>query len=123
MDRLAKLRLVLEAAIDKKAEDVLALDVRSLASFADTFVLATGTSDRHVRSIVDGIDEALTRAGEPPISTEGSEEGRWALIDGNDTIIHVFQREAREAYALERLWSDAPVITHETLDAAREATS
>lgn len=121
MDRLAKVRLVVEAAVDKKAENVIALDVRSLASFSDTFVLATGTSDRHVRSIVDGIDEALTIAGEKPLGVEGTEEGRWVLVDGNDIIVHVFQRDAREVYALERLWSDAPVIAREAVPTAEEA--
>lgn len=110
MDRLARARLAVETALDKKAEDVIALDVRELTSFADTFVIATGTSDRHVRAIVDGIVEALTRAGEPPLGVEGTEEGRWVLIDATDVIVHVFQREARQLYALERLWSDASVL-------------
>lgn len=110
MDRLARARLVVESALDKKAEDVVALDVRELTSFADTFVIATGTSDRHVRSVVDGIVAALTQAGEPPLGVEGTEEGRWVLIDATDVIVHVFQREARQTYALERLWSDAPVL-------------
>lgn len=109
-DRLARALLVMEAALARKAEDVIGLDVRELASFADTFVLATGTSDRHVRSVVDGIAEAWTKAGLRVIGVEGEEEGRWALMDLGDVIVHVFLRDARELYALERLWSDAPVI-------------
>lgn len=109
-EREERARLVMEAALDRKAEDVIGLDVRALASFADTFVLATGTSDRHVRSIVDGIAEAWTSAGLHVIGIEGGEEGRWALMDLGDVIVHVFLRNVRELYALERLWSDAPLI-------------
>ena len=79
IDRQEKARLIVEAAQDKKAEDVVALDVRELVSFADTFVIATGSSDRHVRSIVDGIEEALRAAGERPLGIEGEEDGRWVL--------------------------------------------
>lgn len=111
LERLEKVRLIVEAAIDKKAEDVLALDVRELVSFADSFVIATGGSDRHVRSIVDGIDEALRARGERPLGIEGAEEGRWVLIDCDDAVVHVFQREVRHHYDLERLWSDAPKLT------------
>jgi len=109
-DRALRARLVMQAALARKAEDVIGLDVRELASFADTFVLATGTSDRHVRSIADGIAEAWTNAGLPVIGVEGQEEGRWILMDLGDVIVHVFLRSVRELYALERLWSDAPVI-------------
>ena len=110
LTRLAKLRLALEAAEGKAAEDPLALDVRDVVSFADTFLLLTGRSDRHVRAIADAVAEALAARGEAPLGVEGAEEGRWALLDFGDLIVHVFQPEIREAYALERLWSDAPVI-------------
>ncbi|HVP28860.1 MAG TPA: ribosome silencing factor [Myxococcota bacterium] len=117
LDREARARLVMEAALDRKAEDVIGLDVRELASFADTFVLATGTSDRHVRSIVDGIAEAWTEHGLRAIGVEGQEEGRWVLMDLGDVIVHVFLRDVRELYALERLWSDAPQIAPPDLPA------
>ena len=84
------------------------LDVRELVSFADVFVIATGTSDRHVRSIVDGIVEALRAHGEKPFGVEGLEDGRWVLVDCNDVVVHVFLRDVRQHYDLERLWSDAP---------------
>ena len=105
-----KAQLIVQAAQDKKAEEVIALDVRGISSFADTFVIATGNSDRHVRSIVDGIESALLERGQRPIGVEGREEGRWVLMDLNDAIVHVFQREAREHYGLERLWGDAPEL-------------
>jgi len=106
-DRVERVRRIVEAALDRKAEDVVALDVREVASFADSFVLATGTSDRHVRSIVDAVEQCVRGWGERPLGIEGYEDGRWVLVDLEDVIVHVFQREVREHYDLERLWSDA----------------
>jgi ribosome-associated protein len=111
LERIQKARLIVEAALDKKAEDVVALDVRELVSFADTFVIATGSSDRHVRSIVDGIEEALRVQGEKPLGIEGADEGRWVLIDCDDVIVHVFLRDVRQHYDLERLWGEAEKLT------------
>ena len=111
LDRLQKARIIVEAALDRKAEDVLILDVRELVSFADTFVIATGSSDRHVRSIVDGIEEALRTHGDKPLGIEGSEEGRWVLIDCDDAVVHVFLHDVRQHYDLERLWGDAPKLS------------
>jgi ribosome-associated protein len=101
---------IVDAALDRKAEDIVVLDMRQLSSFADTFIIATGTSDRNVRSIADAISEAVTARGVKPLGVEGYEEGRWVLLDLDDIIVHVFQREVREQYDLERLWSDAPEI-------------
>ena len=108
MDSLEKTRKVVEAALDRKAEDVTALDVRELTSLADTFVVATGNSDRHVRSIADAIGKAIEKDGLR--GTEGYADGRWVLIDLNDVIVHVFQPQVREFYDIERLWSDAPEL-------------
>jgi ribosome-associated protein len=110
LDRLAKVALIVEAAHERKADDVIALDVREISSFADTFIIATGTSDRHARSVTDSIEAALKAHGESPMGIEGYDEGRWVLIDCGDAIVHVFQREIRDHYDLERLWSDAPLL-------------
>ena len=110
LDRLAKAALIVEAAHERKADDVIGLDVREISSFADTFIIATGTSDRHVRSVADSIEAALKTQGEPPMGIEGYDEGRWILVDCGDTIVHIFQREIRDHYDLERLWSDAPSL-------------
>jgi len=110
MDRIAKAALIAEAAENRKAEDMVGLDVRELSSFADTFIIATGNSDRNVRSVADAIEAALKAHGEPPLGIEGYDEGRWVLIDCDDTIVHIFQREIRDHYDLERLWSDAPIL-------------
>ena len=110
LDRLAKAVLIADAAQERKANDVVGLDVREISSFADTFIIATGTSDRHVRSVADSVETALKTHGEPPMGVEGYDEGRWVLIDCDDTIVHIFQQEIRDHYDLERLWSDAPAL-------------
>lgn len=110
MDRIEKAALIVAAAEDRKAEKVLALDVREVSSFAETFVLATGSSDRQVRAVTDAISSALKEHGEKPLGVEGYDEARWVLIDCGDAIVHVFQPEVREHYDLERLWSDAPIL-------------
>jgi ribosome-associated protein len=110
MTSAEKTRLVLEAALDVKAEDLVALDVGALSSFADVFVVCTGRSDRQVRAIAESIEKAAKRAGAPPLGIEGYAEGVWVLIDLDDVIVHVFTPDAREHYDIERLWSDAPRI-------------
>jgi ribosome-associated protein len=99
-----------EAALEKKARDLVALDVRQLTSFTDAFLIATGTSDRHVRSVVDAMLEVSEAMDGSPLGVEGYDEGRWVLIDLNEVVVHVFQEEVREYYDLERLWGDAPPI-------------
>jgi len=101
---------IVEAALERKAERPVALDVRELTSFSEAFVIVSGTSDRQVRAIADGIVRSLKQAGDPPLGVEGTDEGRWVLIDCNDVICHVFSEDARVAYDLERLWNDARVI-------------
>jgi ribosome-associated protein len=109
-DRVMKACAIAEAALERKAEDVIALDVRELTSFTDTFIIATGTSDRNVRSIADSISEEMAKQGHHPLGVEGYNEGRWVLIDLDDVIVHVFQDSVRKNYDLERLWSDAREI-------------
>jgi ribosome-associated protein len=109
-ERLEKIRVLLEAVADRKGEDVVALDVRRVTSFADTFVLATGSSDRNVRAIADAVVEAAQALGEKPLGVEGYEEGRWVLVDLGDAVVHVFLPDVREHYALERLYADAPPV-------------
>ena len=98
------------AALDRNGESLVALDVREVASFADTFVLVSGNSDRQVRAIADAVTEAARARGEKLLGLEGYSEGRWVLMDLGDVIVHIFQTEVREHYDLERLWSDAPEL-------------
>jgi ribosome-associated protein len=97
-----------EAAQDRKGADLLLLDLRGLSDATDHFLLVTGTSDTHVRSIADHIIEKLKDAGVRPSHVEGLRSGRWVLIDCIDFVVHVFHPAAREFYQLERLWGDAP---------------
>ncbi len=110
LTRIAKAEAIAGAAIDLKAQDIVVLDVRNVLSFADTLILATGTSDRHTRAIADAIEARMLSLGERPLGSEGYDEGRWVLIDLVDVIVHVFLPEIRKYYDLERLWSDAPTI-------------
>ena len=95
------------ASRDKKAGDLLVLNVGSVASFADFFVICSATSDRQAFAIVDSIEERLRGLGKKPISIEGKSSGRWILVDYGDVVFHVFLEEARRFYGLERLWGDA----------------
>jgi ribosome-associated protein len=96
------------AGLDKKAEDVLVLDVRGLTSYADYFVLMTADSDRQAGAIADNVDQKLKEQGAVKVGVEGYESGRWILIDYGDVVAHVFSRDARGFYDLEGLWADAP---------------
>jgi ribosome-associated protein len=121
MTSAEKTRIAIEAALDVKAEDVVALDVGQISSFADVFVICTGRSDRQVRAIAESIEQAAKRTGAPPLGVEGFSEGRWVLVDLDDVIVHVFDPEARAHYDIERLWSDAPRLPTAATPAERAA--
>jgi ribosome-associated protein len=99
---------IVEAALDRKAERPVVLDMRKLTAYADTFIILSGRSDRQVRSIAESIVHALKATGERPLGIEGLDDGNWVLIDCNDAIVHVFDPQTRLQYDLERLWRDAP---------------
>ena len=99
-----------QAAHDKKADQVLAFDVSEQIAITDAFVLASANNERAVGAIVDEIEEKLRDAGAKPIRREGHKEGRWVLLDYGEIVVHVQHEEERMFYALERLWSDCPVI-------------
>lgn len=108
VDPKEKARWIVEAALEMKAELPIVLDMRQVTSYADTFIVLTGRSDRQVRSIADSISVALKQHGEAPLGVEGLDDGSWVLIDCNDSIVHLFDPETRVQYDLERLWRDAP---------------
>ena len=95
-------------ALDRKAEGVVALDLRGVSSATDYFVLATGNSDIQVRAIAEHIMEQLAKDGVRPLHVEGLDRARWVLLDFVDFVVHVFHPLAREFYQLELLWGDAP---------------
>lgn len=103
-------RAALAAADDRKAREIVALDIRGLTDATDFFVVASGTSDAHVRGIADGVLTRLSELGVPAHHVEGLPGGRWVLLDFVDFVVHVFHPEARAFYQLERLWSDAPEL-------------
>jgi ribosome-associated protein len=94
---------------DRKANDVVLMDLRNISSATDFFLIASGTSDTHVASIADNVVDGLKQAGSRPLNVEGERGGRWILIDYFTFVVHVFHPSAREFYQLERLWGDAPI--------------
>ena len=100
--------LALRAADDLNAKDLIALDLRGLNDATDWFVIASGTSDAHVRGIANAVLRKLEEAGAHAHHVEGLPSGRWVLLDFVDVVVHLFHPEARSFYQLERLWSDAP---------------
>ncbi len=98
------------ASEDKKGIDPLILDIRNLTDIADYFLLVHGNSDRHVRTIADGIMDHLYTQKAKPVHVEGLKESSWILVDYGSVMIHVFHYQTRQFYSLERLWGDAKVL-------------
>jgi len=114
-------RLAADLAVDRKAADIVILDLSNLSSITDYFVICTGRSDIHVRAICERVDEGMRGAGQSRLSAEGVESGQWALLDYGDIVVHVFQHASRELYDLERLWSQAPHWTYEAGSAIEQS--
>ncbi len=104
------LQAVTAALEDMKAVNVKVLDVRGLTDIADTLIVASGTSDRHVRSIAGHVLEQTKRNGFRPLGTEGEREGEWVLVDLQDIVVHVMLPRVREFYGLERLWDAGSAV-------------
>ena len=103
-------KTVAALADDKKAENIVLLDMRPVANFCDFFVLCTGTSDRHVKAIADGIDLGLAESGEGVRRKQGLKDCRWIVLDLGHVVVHVFDPEYREFYGLDYLWQEAKKI-------------
>jgi ribosome-associated protein len=104
------------AAASKNARDILVLDVSELIVITDYFLIASGGSDRQVKTVAEEIERSVAGLGVKPVRREGEREGRWVLLDFVDFVAHVFRDQEREYYGLERLWRDAPVISWEPAD-------
>ena len=102
--------LCARAALDKKAEEPVILDVRKLCSFTDYFVIISGRSTRHVQGLADAIETELRSKRVSTSKAEGLSEGTWVLLDYNDVVVHIFYSETRKFYDIEGLWHDAPRI-------------
>ena len=109
-DSKTKSFLILEAALNKKALNLTLLEMKGITSFTDYFFICSGTSDRQVQAIAEGIREALEGKGVHPLGLEGTLEGKWILMDYEDVVVHVFLEPVRQFYDLEGLWMDAPRI-------------
>ena len=96
-----------QAAGEKKATDIVILDLRQIASFTEYFVLCTGANARQVSAIADSVEEQLRKSGKRPLHTEGYSSAEWILLDYGDFIVHIFSSASRSFYDLERLWRDA----------------
>lgn len=105
---LEQIRIAAQAAVDKKAFDLLGLDVAELTSYADGFLLCSAASDRQVGAIVDEVSARLKRHGRLPLHTEGGARSDWVLLDYGDFVVHVFTEDRRAYYGLDGLWGDAP---------------
>lgn len=101
-------------ASEMKANDIVVLDLRGVTDMTDFFVIASGTSDTHVRAVAEHIQAGLKTAGVSTTLTEGLTQGRWALLDYTDCVIHVFHPTLRQFYQLERLWGDAVPLALES---------
>lgn len=107
--------LVIDALEDKKAEDIRILDISGISVLADYFVIANGMNRNQVQAMADSVEDALGRAGYEPKHIEGYQSANWILMDYKDVIIHVFSKEDRGFYDLERIWRDGKEITKEDL--------
>jgi ribosome-associated protein len=109
-DALSRAILAAQVAEDHKGKDILVLDLRGLTPIFDFFVIATGTSRRHIHTLAEEIDAALHAQGDQRLSIQGYQASHWVVQDYGDVVVHVFDGASREYYALEDLWADAPRI-------------
>lgn len=103
-------RTAAHAAVDKIAQDIIAIDVSDRLAITDVFLIASAPSERQVNAIVDGIEDELSKQGLKPVRREGRSEGRWVLLDYASVVVHVQHEEDRVFYALDRLWKDCPAV-------------
>ena len=107
---LTMARVAVAAAADKKAQDIVVLDVSEQLVITDCFVIASAPNERQVQAIVEEVEEKMRLAGVKPTRREGAREGRWVLLDFVDVVVHVQHNEERGFYGLERLWKDCPRV-------------
>ncbi|MCD7769436.1 MAG: ribosome silencing factor [Oscillospiraceae bacterium] len=110
MEPFEAAKLAVQALADKQASDIRLLKTTELTVLADYFLICTANSTPHVRTLYDEVDRRLSEAGMPPVRREGYRNSNWLLLDFGCLIVHIFQKETREFYNLERLWSDAQEI-------------
>ena len=109
-EALAMARVAVAAAADKKAQDIVVLDVSDQLAITDCFVIASAPNERQVQAVVDEVEEKLRQRGSKPTRREGAREGRWVLLDFVDVVVHVQHSDERGFYGLDRLWKDCPRV-------------
>ena len=107
LDSKVTAKRIIELAQEKKGKQIVRMDISEISSFADYFVIITGESTTQIKAITDHIDNELRLQNVYPVSKEGYQNLRWVLMDYSDVIVHLFDHESREFYAIERLWADA----------------
>ena len=103
-------RIVYRALEDKKGENISIIDISGISPLADYFIITNGSNDSQVKALVDNVEEKMHEAGHSQIQRDGLRSGNWVLLDYGDVVVHVFDRENREFYHLERIWSDGRKI-------------
>jgi ribosome-associated protein len=112
--------LAANAALEKKAEDLVLLNMKGIVSYADYFLICSGRSDRQVQAIGESIETELKKQGHRPLGTEGLIQGSWVLLDYGDLIVHIFLESVRRFYDLEGLWIEAPQVSIEDEIASKD---
>ena len=115
MQSLEQVKLIVKALEEKKAEDIRVIDIREISTIADFFVIANGTNQNQLQAMRDAVDEELYKAGYHTKQVEGNQNSSWVLMDYNDIIVHIFSKEDRLFYDLERMWTDGKTIALEEL--------
>ena len=110
LDAKKRALLCVNASLEKKANNIVVMNVRELSAFTDYFVICSGASDRQVQAIASAIRENMKKKGLLPLGVEGENHGQWVLMDYDDVVVHIFYEPVREFYEIERLWSEAPMM-------------
>lgn len=115
MDSKEMAKLAITALEDKKAEDIKVIDISNISTIADYFIIASGTNKSQIQTMTDNVAETLGRAGRPQKHIEGYQNANWILMDFQDIIVHIFDKENRLFYDLERIWRDGAEVSVDSL--------
>lgn len=113
---MEKYQLICKLLDEKKAKDITIVNIEGMTIIADKFVICSARSNTQVKALVDIVDEGMSKEGYEPLRIEGKQEGRWAVLDYGDVIVHIFYEETRKLYSLEQLWSDGANVTYYNAD-------
>ncbi|MDE7348438.1 MAG: ribosome silencing factor [Clostridia bacterium] len=109
---MEKVEFICKLLDDKKAKDIVTVNLENLTIIADCFIICSARSNTQVKALADIVEEGMSKVGVEPLRVEGKQEGRWAVLDYGDVIVHIFYEETRRLYSLETLWSNGANVTH-----------